>query len=224
MQQSIQCVGIILDGNRRWAKERSISTLEGHRAGMERLREATQWVAKRQIPHLVAFAFSTENWHRTEAEVGYLMQLIEEGISQYAEEAKREHVRVRIVGQKDRFSEGLRMAIEKLEADTAANTKITVWLCLSYGSRAEIVAAANAAAALGPINEEAIEAHLWTQDMPNPDLIIRTGGARRLSNFLLWQSAYSELFFVDEYWPDFSEAILDRVLTEYIERERRFGK
>lgn len=223
MQTEIGCIGIILDGNRRWAKERGVPTLEGHREGMERLHEATRWVAARGIPHLVVYAFSTENWKRTAEEVSYLMVLIEEGVRRFTEEAIREGVRVRIAGQRERFSPRLRAAIEQMEADTAHNTKITVWMCLSYGGRAEIAAAAQAAAAQGEVTEESLENNLWTAGMPDPDLIVRTGGAHRLSNFLLWQSAYSELFFIDEFWPDFSEVILDRVLAEYKERERRFG-
>jgi undecaprenyl diphosphate synthase len=221
----VQCIGIILDGNRRWAKEKGLPTMEGHRRGFELLKEASRWVRDRGIPHFVVFAFSTENWNRSEEEVSYLMDIFRDAIRESGEELGKEGIRVRFAGQRDRFSDDIRKGIEETEEKTHENSRMTLWICLSYGGRAEIVAAAEQAAAHeGLLTEELIRQHMWTADMPDPDIIIRTGGAQRLSNFLLWQSAYSELFFLEPYWPDFSEKTLDSVLAEYVERERRMGK
>jgi undecaprenyl diphosphate synthase len=134
------------------------------------------------------------------------------------------NIRVRFAGQRERFSEDLQAAMNEVEAETASNTGLTLWCCLSYGGRAEIVAAATAAAQGSSISEDSLAKHLWTAGMPDPDLIIRTSGEKRLSGFLTWQAVYSELFFIDTYWPDFSEEIFDGILAEYAERERRHGK
>lgn len=224
-QKPVACIGIILDGNRRWAKEKGLPTLEGHRRGFELLKDAARWVRDRGIPHLAVFAFSTENWNRTKEEVSYLMDIFRDAIRDSAEELGKEGIRVRFIGERERFPDDIKKGIAQAEEETKGNTKMTLWICLSYGARAEIVAAAQAASAHdGLLTEELLRQHFWSADMPDPDIIIRTGGARRLSNFLLWQAAYSELFFVDPYWPDFSQKILDEVLDEYTERERRMGK
>lgn len=219
-----ECIGIILDGNRRWAKEKNLPTLEGHRKGLDMLVETTKWVRDRDAKHLVAYAFSTENWKRSEEEVSYLMNLILEGVKKELSKLSDENVRIRIVGQRERFSEEVQEAIQTAEDKSKNNTGITLWVCLSYGGRAEIINAANAATKEGEIDEEMFEKHLWTAEMPDPDIVIRTGGEKRLSNFLMWQSVYSELFFIDTYWPDFSEEALDAILKEYGERERRHGR
>ena len=225
VQKPVACIGIILDGNRRWAKEKGLPTLEGHRRGFELLKDAARWVRDRGIPPLAVFAFSTENWNRTEEEVSYLMDIFRDAIRDSAEELGKEGIRVRFIGERERFPDDIKKGIAQAEEETKGNTKMTLWICLSYGARAEIVAAAQAASAHdGLLTEELLRQHFWSADMPDPDIIIRTGGARRLSNFLLWQAAYSELFFVDPYWPDFSQKILDEVLDEYTERERRMGK
>lgn len=220
-----ECVGIILDGNRRWAKAHDMPKLEGHREGLRStFKSAVRWMRDRHIPHFAAYMFSTENWNREASEVAYLMDLFRAVAKDELEELGREGVRVRFVGQRERFSRDLQELMDEVERDTASNTAITVWCCLSYGGRAEIVAAANAAAAAGdPITQETLRAHFWTAEMPDPDIIIRPGGEKRLSNFLLWQAAYSELFFIDEYWPEFTERSLDAILREYAERERRHG-
>ena len=219
-----QCIGIILDGNRRWAKERGMPSLEGHRRGMDRLAEAVRWVRDRGIPHLVVYAFSTENWNRTEEEVLYLMDLFRSMTEKQLSELAKEGVCIRFVGQRERFDERLRDLMRRAEETSIKNEKITLWVCLSYGGRAEIADAARAAAAAGEVTEDSLAAHLWTAGMPDPDVVIRPGGEKRLSNFLPWQSVYSELFFIREYWPDFSETLLDAILTEYGTRERRNGK
>lgn len=221
----IACIGIILDGNRRWAKERGLPSLEGHRRGFENLKSAARWVRDRHIPHLVVFAFSTENWNRTTEEVDYLMDIFRTAIHDSGNELGKENIRVRFIGQREPFPEDIRKGMEEAEEKTRTNATMTLWICLSYGARAEIVAAAETARIIGePISETSLRAHFWSAEMPDPDIIIRTGGARRLSNFLLWQAAYSELFFLEPHWPDFDEKALDSVLAEYIDRERRMGK
>lgn len=221
----VRCIGIILDGNRRWAKEKGLPTLEGHRRGFENLKSAARWVRDRGIRHLAVFAFSTENWNRSQEEVAYLMDIFSDAIRDCGEELGRDNIRVRFAGQRDRFSEALQRGMRETEEKTRENTAMTLWVCLSYGGRAEIIAAAQAAGRHdGVLTEELLRRHMWTADMPDPDIIIRTGGAQRISNFLLWHAAYSELFFIEPYWPDFSEKILNGVLAEYAERERRMGK
>jgi undecaprenyl diphosphate synthase len=224
--KTVQCIGIILDGNRRWAKARGVPKLEGHRVGLlKTLKETIGAVKARGIPHLAVFLFSTENWNREAAEVAYLMDLFREQWKSELRDLGKEGVRVRFVGQRERFSKDLQEAMIEMEAETANNTGLTLWACLSYGGRAEIVEAAREMQKSGEeITEESFTKHLWTAEMPDVDIVIRTGGAKRLSNFLMWKSAYAELFFVDTFWPDFSEADLDRVLAEYAERERRMGK
>ncbi len=219
-----RCIGIILDGNRRWAKERNLPSLEGHRRGFENLQRAAGWVRDRHVPHLIVYAFSTENWNRSSDEVSNLMDIFRETIQACAGKMKEEGVQVRFVGQRERFPEDMQQAMRTVEDLTVPDAVLTLWICLSYGARAEIVAAATAAAQAGLITEKRVAQHLWTAGMPDPDIIIRTGGEQRLSNFLLWQSAYSELFFIKPYWPDFDENILDSILVEFAARERRMGK
>ena len=219
-----KCVGIILDGNRRWAKERGLPTLEGHRRGFDNFINIAEYVQELGIKHLVVYAFSTENWNRKPEEVVYLMDLFREMLTTKLDDLANKGVRVRIVGQKQRFEKDMQEMIERAEENTKENTGLTAWICLSYGGRAEIVEAARSAAKAGEITESTIAENLWTAGMPDPDIVIRPGGEKRLSNFLLWQVAYSELFFLDTYWPDFSKDDFDAILNEYDERERRRGK
>lgn len=221
----VSCVGIIMDGNRRWAKERGIPKLEGHRAGLEKLKEIARAARALCVKHLVVYAFSTENWNREAEEVSYLMDLFFTMVKREAHELGQEGARIRFSGQRERFSKAMQEAMSDVEKDTVQNSDITLWICLSYGGRAEIVAAAKAAADSGePISEDAIAKNMWTYGMPDPDIIIRTGGDKRLSGFLTWQSVYSELFFTDSYWPDFTEAELATILGDFATRERRRGK
>ena len=225
MDKNPHCIGVILDGNRRWAVREGLPKLEGHRRGYERMIDCTRWVRDRGIKHLVAYAFSTENWNRDPAEVAYLMDLFRALAGEDLRELAKEGVKVRFIGALERLAPDLQELIREVESQSMNNEAVTLWVCLSYGGRAEITAAAAAVTEAGePITEEALRSHLWSADMPDPDLIIRTGGAQRLSNFLLWQAAYSELFFIDPFWPDFSEVLLDGILAEYAERERRMGK
>ncbi len=218
------CIGIILDGNRRWAKAKGLSTLEGHTKGLEKLEETVAWVRKAGSKHLIVYAFSTENWQRAPEEVSYLMDLLLRAAREHFKRLATDGVRVRFVGERERLSPQVCSAIENIERESSGGT-FTFWVCLSYGGRAEMVEAARALQKTGEeISEESFAKHLWTAGMPDPDLIIRTGGAQRLSNFLPWQSTYSELFFIDTFWPDFSEEELQRILGHYGERERRMGR
>ena len=219
----MQCIALILDGNRRWAKERGLPSLEGHRAGKETLMNTVQWVAQRNIQHLAVFAFSSENWGRSEEEVAALMELMAAVLAEETELLAEIGVRVRIIGERKLFSATLQGLISSIEEKTSHGDKLTLWVCLSYGSRAEIVDTARSLLGAAHIDESTFASHLWTSGMPDPDIIIRTGGRHRLSNFLLWQAAYSELFFLDTLWPDFSERELDGVLEEFAKRTRTFG-
>lgn len=220
-----RCIAFILDGNRRWAKERGLPTLEGHTRGFDNLMTIARAVHARGIAHMAVYAFSTENWQRSAEEVAYLMDIYRAVIRDTAEQLGAEGVRVRFVGQRERFAKDMQESMRAAEEQTAHNTGMTLWVCLSYGARAEIVEAARTVSSGGVLlTEESCRAALWTADMPDPDIIVRTGGEQRLSNFLLWQAAYSELFFLKPYWPDFDEAQLGAVLAEYAERERRHGK
>ncbi len=217
---TLQCVGFIMDGNRRWATEQGLPTLDGHKAGERVFFESFAWLKEYQIPHAVYYAFSTENWKRSEMEVAYLLTLFA-----HALEAVEEVV-LRIVGDRSYFSDELQKKMADLENRSQQFTGgTTIWVALSYGGRAELVAATNEAITNGiPVTEETFARLLWTAGMPDPDLIIRTGGDMRLSNFLPWQSVYSELIFTDTYWPAFTKDEFTRMLAIYGERKRRFGR
>lgn len=218
------CVGLILDGNRRWAKKRGLPAFEGHRRGFNRVLECVRHLKHRGVRHVAVFAFSTENWERKAEEVSYLMNLFREGAVLGLGKLSEEGVRFRFVGQVGRFSKDIQESMKELERKTVDHTELTFWICVSYGGRAEIAEAARRAARLGDVTEETIARHLWSADMPDCDLIVRTGGEKRLSGFLTWKSVYAELFFIDAYWPDFDAAMLDSVLLGYARRERRMGK
>ncbi len=221
-----QCVGFIMDGNRRWAKAQGLQTLEGHARGYSALKNIISAVHRAGIPHMVCYAFSTENWNRAEEEVGYLMTLLKRALKELpktlAEKGKR--INVRIIGERTRLSHDIQEAIRDVEAKNTDTPELTVWIALSYGGRAEIVDAVNRGIKIGvPVTEDTFATLLWTNSMPDPDLIIRTSGEQRISNFLPWQSAYSELFFVDTLWPDFGETEFQSILEEYAKRQRRRG-
>lgn len=222
----VSCVGIIMDGNRRWARAQGRPVFEGHAAGYRRLQDVLRWTRDEGIKHAAVYAFSTENWQRAEEEVGYLMKLFRSILKNETKKMIEERVRVRFVGDRARFDEDMQKMMADMEAATAERYDLTLHLLMSYGGRAEIVAAANALLCEGaaPVTEDAFAQKLWSHPMPDPDLVIRTGGEQRLSNFLPWQSAYSELFFVDTFWPDFSREEFDTVLEEFAARERRHGR
>lgn len=219
------CIGIILDGNRRWAKARGLPTLVGHREGFENLIRAARWVREAGVKHLAVYAFSTENWNRSKEEVSYLMELYLKMAQTQTRELAKEGARVRFIGELHRFSPEIQKSIAETHALSEQNSDFTVWVCLSYGGRAEIVAAAQRLQEEGKeITEESLHSAMWSAEMPDPDIIIRTSGEHRLSGFLTWGSVYSELFFITPHWPAFSQDDLKNVLEEYNERDRRHGK
>lgn len=219
------CIGIILDGNRRWAKEQGLSSFEGHRRGVDNLETIVYAAHDAGVAHVIVYAFSTENWGRTPEEVSYLMQLFETAIREKLSRLATKDIAVRFVGELRRFPHTLQNTMEEVTHTNPGTPKTTLWMCLSYGGRAELAQAARATAASGEsITEESLAKHLWTAGMPDPDLIIRTGGEKRLSGFLPWQSIYSELFFIEKYWPAFTKEDLETILEEYAVRERRMGK
>lgn len=219
------CIGFIMDGNRRWARVHGKSETEGHRFGYDAFRVIVEALTKRGIEHGVFYAFSTENWHRTKEEVEFLLKLFEQMIrTLLEEESVRLSVRVRFIGERSRFSETLQTLMNSVEEKTENVVGTTVWIALSYGGRAELVDAVNRAVQEGVVvTEESFGSLLWTCDMPDPDLIIRTGGEERLSNFLPWQSVYSEFMFTKTFWPDFGEMEFQRMLEAYGNRIRRKG-
>ncbi|HUQ30394.1 MAG TPA: polyprenyl diphosphate synthase [Candidatus Paceibacterota bacterium] len=219
-------IGIIMDGNRRWAKERGVPTLQGHRAGLAKLKEVTRWAFEAGVGTIYYYAFSTENWNRAAEEVSYLIELFSRAIQNEFDELKTEGIRVRFIGDLARFPESLQKAAAKLQEETKENKKGTLALCISYGSRAEVVTAVNSLLVQGleTVTEESLRKALWSGDLPDPDLIIRTSGEKRLSNFLMYQAAYSELAFTDTKWPDFSKEELYAIFEDYASRERRRGK
>ncbi|MBV8245462.1 MAG: di-trans,poly-cis-decaprenylcistransferase [Candidatus Eremiobacteraeota bacterium] len=224
-------VAVIMDGNRRWARARGLSTEEGYRRGVDALRGLVRTAAKRGVEVVTVYGFSTENWRRERSEVAFLMQLCAIAAKTEMFGLLRENVRVRVVGDVSAFPAATRAALRRLERTTAKNTGIALHLALNYSGRAEIVSAvrriASAAAAgeIAPedIGEETIGAHLFTHGVPDPDLLVRTGGEQRISNFLLYQSAYAEFWTTPVLWPDFDEGCFDEALEEFARRQRRFG-
>ncbi len=216
-------VAIIMDGNGRWAKKRFLPRVAGHKAGVEAVRTIVRAAGDLGIEAMTLYAFSSENWKRPEEEVSDLMGLMKRFILSDLEEFAANDVRLKIIGNWRALAPDVVELIEKALDRTAGNTRTTLAVALNYGAQDEIVRAATAAAAAGDITAEAIEAHLDTADMPPLDLLIRTSGEVRLSNFLLWQSAYAELYFTDKLWPDFGPADLQAALDHFARRERRYG-
>lgn len=215
-----------MDGNRRFAKEAEQESFVGHLAGKDKLFEVVDWVFEKQISHAVFYAFSTENWRRDRSEVDGLMALFSTALKLAEEKFKDINIAVRVVGQKEDFSLAMQEEIKELENRSfQQNPATTIWVAFSYGGRTEILEAVNKAVLQGEnVDEEAFSKLLWTAGMPDPDLIIRTGGEQRLSNFLPWQTVYSELFFTPVHWPAFTKDEFERILSEYANRERRVGK
>lgn len=221
------CVGIIMDGNRRYAKARGIPQFEGHRIGLAKVKELVSWAKDAGVREVVLYGFSTENWNRAPEEVSYLMDLFEETFGGMdVDEIMGYGFRIKFIGQRARFSKRLQKSMENAEMRTRAGTEGTLFVALSYGGRAEILDAVQSLIAKGTpvVDENTLRTHMWSRDMKDPDIIIRTGGDKRLSNFLPWQSVYSELFFTDTYWPAFEKAEFDSILAEFGKRERRHGK
>jgi len=213
-------VAIIMDGNARWANERGVPVLEGHREGAQALKRTVRNAVKLDVEELTAYAFSTENWSRPREEVDGLMVMFADLIESETPELDEEGVRMRFIGRRGGISDRLLERMDWAEAETAGNDRMTLFVAFNYGGRAEIVDAAERYEGGG---EEAFARGLYAPEMSEPDLLIRTSGERRLSNYLLWQCAYSELVFSDTLWPDFDEDDLAAALEEYAARERRFG-
>ncbi len=220
------CVGFIMDGNRRYARERGEETVFGHVAGKDKLFEVVGWLRELQIPHAAVYAFSTENWQRSSQEVEALITLFMVALHELLQKTAAENVQIQFIGRRTDFSAELQAEMEKVEQKSAQSApQLTLWVALSYGGRAEMVAAVNEAIAQSvSVTEESFERLLWSAGMPDIDVLIRTGGEHRLSNFLPWQTAYGELFFSDTYWPAFTKEEFTRILSDYAIRERRKGK
>jgi undecaprenyl diphosphate synthase len=223
-----QHVAIILDGNGRWAKKRGLPRLMGHRAGGNNILPVAKIFANYGVKYLTLYVFSTENWNRPRTEVRGLLRLLAQRIDAETRAFHQENIRMLHIGKLDRLAPQLRKKVQQAVELTRSNTGLTLCLAFDYGSRDEIVRAARDSASgnadLGHIDEKQFAQHLDTHDIPDPDLIIRTGGEIRLSNFLLWQAAYAELYFTPVLWPDFDEKEIEKALSEYRQRQRRFGR
>jgi len=226
-----QHVAIIMDGNGRWAHARGLPRSAGHRKGVEALRRAVRAAGEMGIEYLTIFSFSSENWSRPPAEVSFLLDLMRHFVRQDVAELHRENVRIKIIGERSGLAADIVALIEETEQRTRSNTGLTLIVAFNYGSRQEIAVAARELAiavrdgrvAPESITPELLGSYLATEGIPDPDLLIRTSGEQRLSNYLLWQCAYTEFVFVDEFWPDFNRETLQRAIAEYLTRERRFG-
>ncbi|GKS77611.1 di-trans,poly-cis-decaprenylcistransferase [Acidovorax sp. SUPP950] len=218
-------VAIVMDGNGRWATRRFLPRLAGHKQGVESLKRCAQACVERGVAVLTVFAFSSENWNRPADEVSGLMDLLAKALSREVPQLQKDGVRLHFVGEKAGLSEKVRAGLRQAELDTAHNTRLVLNVCFNYGGRWDIAQAAAAVAARGePITEASLHAAMGLAHVPDPDLVIRTGGEMRISNFLLWQSAYSEFYFSDRLWPDFDGKALDEAIAAFNARERRFGK
>jgi undecaprenyl diphosphate synthase len=222
-------IAIIMDGNGRWAKKRGLPRTAGHAAGAETFRRIATYCKDIGVEYLTVYAFSTENWKRPPDEVGVILDLFDKYLREAIEKMERDDVRLRIFGDTSGLSDKLRALIGDTDEISRRTGGMQVNVCVNYGGRAELLRAAEMyAAARGPgggegLTEEMFSGYMFSSDVPDPDLLIRTGGEKRLSNFLLWQAAYSELYFTDALWPDFDERALDRAIADYAGRSRRYG-
>ena len=224
-------IGIIMDGNRRWAKEHNVPMQMGHKKGAETIEKIVRYANKLGIKYITVFAFSTENWRRSEEEVSWLMQLLKNYLDDYSKRADTENIRIRVFGDMAPLNSGLQKSIEDAIERTKNNTGVSFNICLNYGGRDEIVKATqkianevkNGTLNVEDITEEVLSKNMYTFDVPDPDLMIRTSGEIRTSGFLMWQLAYTEFLFIDKYWPDFTEKDLDDAIEVYQKRKRNFG-
>ncbi|GAB4402225.1 MAG: polyprenyl diphosphate synthase [Rhodoferax sp.] len=218
-------VAIVMDGNGRWARQRCLPRIAGHRQGVESLKRCARACDARGVRVLTVFAFSSENWSRPQDEVSGLLELFATALGREIATLQADGVQLRFVGERDGLSPKVLASMAQAEAQTAHNRRLILNVCFNYGGRWDIVQAAQRLAASGQaIDEQSLSQAMALAHVPDPDLVIRTGGELRISNFLLWQSAYAEYFFTPTLWPDFDEAELDRALADYLRRERRFGK
>lgn len=229
---SINHIAFIMDGNRRWAKKHNLPIAMGHRKGAETLTEIAKAAKNMGVKYMTVYAFSTENWGREEAEVNALMDLLRHYLDTGFKELKENDVRIIFIGEKYMLADDIKQKIAQIEQQTAENKSATLCVALSYGSRQEIIQAVRQVAeevnsgklSLNDINVDKFTKYLYTRDIPDPDLVIRTSGEKRISNYLLWQTAYSEFYFSDTLWPDFSKEELKYIIEDYSKRERRYGK
>lgn len=218
-------IAIVMDGNGRWATRRYLPRVAGHKKGVDSLRACVRHCGEVGVKVLTVFAFSSENWNRPPEEVSGLMELLAVALAREVPQLQAEGVRIIFVGDRSALSEKVRNGLAQAEAATARNTRLTFNVCFNYGGRWDIAQAAAKLAERGePITEKSLDRALALAHVPDPDLLIRTGGEQRISNFLLWQAAYSELYFSDKLWPDFDAAALDAAIADYAKRERRFGR
>lgn len=226
--KNIEHVAIIADGNRRWAKERNLPIFEGHLKGYKKIRLVSEWFNNLGVKTVSFYTFSTENWARSQDEVNYLMKLAKKGIEEDFEEMKIKGYRIVFSGRIDELPGDLPELCSKVVMESKGNTKGTINLCFNYGGRAEIIDAMKKMIKnnIEPdqIHEGIIRKYLYNGNLPDPDIIVRTSGEQRLSNFLMWQSAYSELFFLQKYWPDFEKSDAEKIVEEYKNRQIRMGK
>ena len=224
-------IAIIMDGNRRWAKERGLDPKLGHKEGADNLKRIAKYANKIGIQYLTVYAFSTENWKRTKEEVGALMVLLQKYVEDFLNDTSKNNIRIKILGDITRLDEGLQKSIHKIVEATANCTGLTLNIAFNYGGRDEIVKAVKKIAkqvqdkeiSIEDINEDLVSNSLYTAGQPEPDLLIRPGGEQRISNYLLWQLAYTEFLFIPKYWPDFSEEDLDEAIQIFENRNRKFG-
>jgi undecaprenyl diphosphate synthase len=218
-------IAIVMDGNGRWATRRFLPRVAGHKKGVDALRACVRRCGDIGVRVLTVFAFSSENWNRPPEEVSGLMELLAMALSREVPQLQAEGVRIHFIGDRTRLSDKVRNGLAQAEAQTAANTRLVFNICFNYGGRWDIAQAAAAVAARGEaITEQSLDGAMALAHVPDPDLVIRTGGEQRVSNFLLWQAAYSELYFTDKLWPEFDAAALDAAIADYNGRERRFGR
>lgn len=224
-------IAIIMDGNRRWAKERGIETRLGHKEGAETLKKIAKYANKVGIKYLTVYAFSTENWKRTKEEIGALMKLLEMYVADFLNDKELENIKINVLGDVSKLESSLQKSIKKAIDRTKDYTGLTLNVAFNYGGRDEITKAVkniaskvkNNEISVEEIDENIVSDNLYTKSQPSPDLLIRTGGEKRISNFLLWQLAYTEFLFIDKYWPDFSEKDLDEAIEVFENRNRKFG-
>ena len=232
MTEKLQHIAFIMDGNRRWAKARGLPIIAGHEKGAKTLTEVAKAAKDLGIKYITVYAFSTENWKREKSEVEGLMNLLRKYLKESFKELEENNARIMFIGERDMLASDIVADMEKIENRTAKNDGITLCVALSYGGRQEIVAATrkitelaqNGGLNIKDIDEKKFSDMLYTKDLPDPDLLIRTSGEERISNFLLWQLSYSEFYFSDTLWPDFSKEELVKIIDEYKNRERRYGK
>ena len=232
MTENLQHIAMIMDGNGRWAKKKGLPRSAGHKKGAETLQKIAEAAADEGVKYLTVYAFSTENWKRDKTEVEYLMTLLREYLKTGFEELQKRGARIRFIGERQMLAKDIVEQMDKLEKETSKNDKLTFCVALSYGARAEILSAVKKAAkeiSLGTLtpddlDEKTFSNLLYTAGIPDPDLVIRTSGEQRLSNYLLWQIAYSEFYFTQTFWPDFSAAELKEIIADFNSRERRYGK